>query len=682
MSTTSAYLELAGRRFLVFGATVATAAVATEAMVSLLEWDGIGPLEMAYLFIFAALFLWIGLSFWNAFAGFLAMLLRLPQRGLQEPAADAPLATRTAILFPVYNEPPDDVFARLAAMHEGLAATGLGAAFDFFVLSDSTKPAYWIAEEQAWLRSRQTLRGGGEIYYRRRGENREKKAGNIADFCRRWGGAYECMIVMDADSLMTAEAMIRLARTMEANPRVGLIQVPPTLINRNSLFARFQQFASALATPILAHGLTFWQGGQGNYWGHNAIIRVRAFTESCGLPTLPGTRPFGGHILSHDFVEAALLCRHGWEVRMAPDLGGSYEESPPTVVEYAARDRRWCQGNLQHLRVLVSRDIPLVSRVHMAMGVMSYVASPLWLLFLLVGLMGAALESLRDPVPLPPNLLLPFGASRPQDAAMVLFVLAAGMGIAPRLFGLAAALLTPRARGFGGRFAVTCSTLVELLFSALLAPAMMLLHSRFVYEAASGVDSGWGAQQRGEGDMGLRVAFRAHAVHVLVGVLLLLLLPLLPDSLGWWFAPLAGALVITPLLTWISASRRLGLAFRRARLLLVPEEVEEPAILRRTNARLASGGAGVPPTALGALAADRPLRALHKALLLEAREPTPHAGLVEPALEKLRHGQTLSAQEETALLSDIGALDRAVSLLSGFPAAGHSAAVPLSPAAE
>ena len=255
--------------------------------------------------------------------------------------------------MPIYNEAPSRVFSAVQAIYEDVEATGLGDAFDYFFLSDTTDPNIWIAEERALLAMRERL-PGARIYYRRRRKNVARKAGNIADFVMRWGAAYPQMVVLDADSLMTADAIVRLAAAMEADPDAGIIQSLPLIVNRNTAFARLQQFAARIAGPVIAAGLAAWMGRDGNYWGHNAIIRTRAFADHCGLPDLPGRPPFGGHILSHDFVEAALMRRAGYAVTMLPTLGGSFEESPPSLIDLAARDRRWCQGNLQHIRVLPS----------------------------------------------------------------------------------------------------------------------------------------------------------------------------------------------------------------------------------------------------------------------------------------------------------------------------------------
>ena len=275
------------------------------------------------------------------------------------PLKEAPALSqsRTAILMPVYNEDVARVFSGVQAIFDSVAATG---GFDFFILSDSTDPPNWIAEEVAWQKLRASLEPDARLFYRHRHRNIGRKSGNIQDFCENWGSHYDYMVVLDADSLMSGETLAALVRLMDANPRAALIQAPATLVGRSTLFARIQQFASTAYGPTYTAGLAWLQGGQGNYWGHNAIIRVRAFHAAWRTAaSLPGKPPFGGEIMSHDFVEAAFLLRAGWEVWMAPDLTGSYEEPPPTVYDHLKRDRRWAQGNLQHSRVLLAQGLNL-----------------------------------------------------------------------------------------------------------------------------------------------------------------------------------------------------------------------------------------------------------------------------------------------------------------------------------
>jgi membrane glycosyltransferase len=297
------------------------------------------------------------------------------------------LSGLTALLMPTYNESPARVMAGLQAIYESLLAAGVGEHFHIFILSDTTDPNIWIAEEAGFLALRDRTGAGEQIFYRRRSKNTERKSGNIADWVKRFGGGYPQMLVLDADSIMTGEAIVRLSAAMERHDDVGLIQTLPTIVNGSTLFARAQQFAARVYGPVIAQGLSWWQGAEGNYWGHNAVIRTRAFAEAAGLPTLRGRKPFGGHIMSHDFVEAALLRRAGWAVYLVPELRGSYEESPPSLRDLAVRDRRWCQGNLQHTGVLAGHGLHWASRLNLLTGIGAYITSPMWLLFLISGVL-------------------------------------------------------------------------------------------------------------------------------------------------------------------------------------------------------------------------------------------------------------------------------------------------------
>jgi membrane glycosyltransferase len=291
--------------------------------------------------------------------------------------------TSTAIVFPIYNENITRVYEGLRATYESLEKTGHLEHFDFFILSDSTDSNKWIEEERRWYDLIGELDALGRIYYRRRLDNEGRKCGNVRDFLNAWGRHYRYFMVCDADSVMRGETLVDLVKLMEIHPTVGLIQTVPALVNAESLFGRIQQFANRLYAPLFIAGLNYWALDLGNYWGHNAIIRTEPFMQFCDLPQLPGQKPFGGQILSHDFVEAALLLRENWEVWFAYDLEGSYEEAPQAIIENAQRDRRWCQGNLQHGLVLFAKGLRGVSRVHLTLGILGYLAGPLWLFFLL-----------------------------------------------------------------------------------------------------------------------------------------------------------------------------------------------------------------------------------------------------------------------------------------------------------
>ena len=346
------------RRFVVIGGAVVLTIAGAHEMYLVFAVNGITALAIFMLALFLALFAWIALSFTSGLAGFCSMLAGGGCRLGTGPDAPLPhLAARTALLMPTYNEQPARIMAGLQAMWESLREAGAADAFDLFILSDTTDPQIWIAEEAGFLALRERTGADASIFYRRRPKNVARKSGNIAEWVTRFGGAYAQFLILDADSLMTGETLVRLAGAMEQHPDVGLIQTLPIITGAATLFARVQQFAGRVYGPLIAHGIAWWHGAEGNYWGHNAMIRTRAFAEQAGLPELAGRRPYGGPIMSHDFVEAALMRRGGWAVHMVPGVRGSYEEVPPTLTDLAVRDRRWCQGNLQHLAVLPTRGL-------------------------------------------------------------------------------------------------------------------------------------------------------------------------------------------------------------------------------------------------------------------------------------------------------------------------------------
>ena len=571
-------------RLALFMLTLATTFFAGSRFLHIFEDLRAEPLELALLMLFVLTFSWLALSFWSAIGGYLSLLSRWRSPGLSIPATASPTG-RTAVLMPVYNEDPTRVFAALQAMYESLAAAGMIETFEFFILSDSNEPDSWIAEEAAWAEFCQRVGGQGRIFYRKRRRNTAYKSGNIADFCRRWGRRYDYMIVLDADSLMTPEAITALAALMDANPAVGLIQAPPTIVNASTLFGRLQQFASRLYGPVFATGTALWQQGDGNYWGHNAIIRVSAFTAHCGLPELPGRKPFGGHIMSHDFVEAALLRRAGWQVWMVPDLAGSYEETPPTLIDHAKRDRRWCQGNLQHIRVLGARKLHPISRLHLFMGIMSYLASPIWLAFLTVGIALFAWRLAHHPIYFPPyETLFPLWPRFDRQVAIGLAVIVLGMLLLPRLLGCIFALTSAeRRRGYGGGARLIGGFLTELSISTLIAPILMLLQSGSVLSILSGFTAGWRTQHRHRGGIAWAEAWRLLGWQSALGVVLTAVIARTAPNLIWWIVPLLAGLTLAVPITVLTSNPRLAAGASRIGLLATPEETEPPAVLRRAR---------------------------------------------------------------------------------------------------
>ena len=648
--------DIAARRWLFLFLVVVSTAAAAVKLYQVLRVDGLDPLEFLFLVLFTILFGWITISFWMAVFGAFARLTGARLLPLAE--ASAPSSSRTAILMPIYNEDVARVFSGVQAIFDSVAATG---EFDFFILSDSTDPANWIAEEIAWQRLRASLEPEARVFYRHRHRNVGRKSGNIQDFCENWGSHYDYMVVLDADSLMSGETLAALVRLMDANPRAALIQAPATLVGRSTLFARIQQFASSAYGPTYNAGLTWLQGAQGNYWGHNAIIRLRAFQQHGGLPTLPGKPPFGGEIMSHDFVEAAFLLRAGWEVWMAPDLGGSYEEPPPTVYDHLKRDRRWAQGNLQHSRIILAQGLKLPSRLHLAMGIMSYLASPLWLLLLVVSALEMFVPQGITPFTYAgrhPGLALSVSQATPLlqlvTATLVLLY-------APKLLALMVLLAQPEAmKTHGGTVNILRSVVIESIFATLFAPVVMLAHSWFLFNIMVGRATGWGTQTRDDRALPFWFVFREYWLHTLIGAAAAFALyRFAPHSLGW-FVPLLLGLILTIPLVQISSSLKLGAALERDHLFLVPSETGIIPVLKRAHQLLTRREAAIGQADYRHLVLDDPevmalhLRLLHEAPPLMEMSRARLSALADAA--RRRDTQAFSRQDWVALLSDAESL--------------------------
>jgi len=566
--------------FLFFSLTLVITGVGAFLMADYLWELGWNHSATLLWILFVILFGYLAFGFSHAFFGFILRRFHLPfalMPMVDEEAStieDFDVTPRVAIIIPVYNEPVDRVFAGIRAIFDSVMRTSQGDAFDFFILSDSNQPEQWVIEEAAWLNLLRDPNAQDRVFYRRRPDNIAKKSGNVADFCRTWGDHYRYMIVLDADSIMTGETLVELYQRMESNPRVALIQTAPGLVNGESLFGRMQQFANRLYGPVFMEGLAFWQQNGGNFWGHNAIIRLRPFMEHCDLPELPGRKPFGGHILSHDFVEAGLLRRAGWEVWLAHDLDGSYEEGPQGIIESAQRDRRWCQGNLQHGMLLFARELRGKTRVHLANGILGYVSSPLWLIFMTIAFWRAYVEGLGTYV---------VEGSGPQGIAVL--VLTMVLLFSPKILCLIDLVFDrERLRGFGGFLNAVTGAIVETFFSALIAPVMMVFHTRFVIWNIIGKTVGWSAQRRGAQGTSWDEAISVHGVQTLMGVGIGIFTALTNPTLFFWLAPvLAGLWFSIPVSVWTS-QLSIGLAAKREKLFLTPEETSPPReVVEATN---------------------------------------------------------------------------------------------------
>jgi membrane glycosyltransferase len=672
-------------RLVVFGGALALTFYGGFEMYKVVSISGTTFLQYVLLILFIVNFSWIALAATSGVLGFVSLVARriIPHR-----APASPIATQTAIVMPVYNERTDRCFAAVQAIFESVEATGEGTHFDFFILSDTTDPDIWVAEEVAFFALRERLRPRARVYYRHRAQNLGRKAGNIADFVTRWGGAYAHMIVLDADSLMTGECILALTRAMEADPHAGIIQSLPLILNRNTLFARVQQFAARFYGPIVAAGLSAWSGKDGNYWGHNAIIRLAAFAGHAGLPSLPGKPPFGGHILSHDFVEAALIRRGGWSVSMLPDLEGSYEEGPPSLIDLAVRDRRWCQGNLQHARVILARGLQWSSRQHFATGIAAYVASPLWLMQLIVGLLLVLQTRFVRPEYFTREFsLYPAWPRFDAERALSLFILTMAVLLVPKALGWVFALCDARTRrDAGGAIRLTLSALLEIVISALLAPVLMLIQSGSVFQILSGRDTGWNPQRRDDGSIPLGNIIHRHFWHTAFGIVAGISAYGLSPYLFAWMSPTILGLVLAIPLSAASGLRRLGLGLRRAGLLLTPEERSPPVIVARANALTEELSAlGIDETdGLRVVHGDLTMRQRHIQLLPEAPRRTrgevdPHRAVAEAKLidaETFEEASSwLKGRERTIVLSDRALIILLAALPSEAPPAPTAAPV-------
>ncbi len=514
-----------------------------------------GPLDLMQALLGAVATFWLGLG---AALGVLGLLSR-DERTWDAPR-EAPFTGRAAVLVPICNEDAAATFARILAMDVELSLTGLRPQVDIAILSDTRAEAVAAEEWRCFQRLLAETGGEGRIFYRRRSSPKGRKAGNIEEFVRRYGAAYEMAVILDADSLMTGDTIARMLGRMAAEPRLALLQSAPAIVGARSRFGRMIAFGSAFHGPVFARGLARLQGRTGPFWGHNAVVRLRAFAECCGLPELSGPPPFGGPVLSHDYVEAALLARGGWTVRLDPDLDGSYEEGPEDILAFARRDRRWCQGNLQHARILAAPGLRPWSRFVFVQGIFAYIAPVLWLGFVLVSLAG---ETEAD------------GASSGLDGTAPLAILVLALLVLPKAMVLLSA--GTRARSFGGHLLLFSSTLAEVVQSSLIAPVLLMFQARSVMQVLLGRDGGWPAQARGAASLSWADGWRAAWWITLWGLGLIVGAQAFAAATVPWLLPLAVPMMLAPILvTWTSRPPV-------SRLFATPDEMARPAVLTRSE---------------------------------------------------------------------------------------------------
>lgn len=579
------WMRTALRRRLILAILVFVPAfLAAWGVSTILPYNGSTWIEKLLIVVSGVLFAWISVGFWVATIGAFH-LLRGKERyllGKESPPLPEQIATdcRTAILFPICGEDMSRVSAGVFSVYQSLKKTGQMAAFDIYLLSDSSNPDAWVNEEVNWRQLNRDLGDPGNLFYRRRRLNLKRKSGNVADFCRRLGADYRYMIVFDADSVMAGTTLVRLVQLMEYHPHVGIIQTPPAVVGRETLLARMQQFASRAYGPIYAAGLHSIQLGDGSFWGHNAILRIAPFMKYCSLPRLPGSAPWGGDILSHDFVESALMRRAGWSVWLAYDLDGSYEEPPPTLLDELKRDRRWCSGNMQHLRLMFTQGLSTAHRWLFLNGVMSYFSAALWMLLLLLSTATIIIHAFQPPQYFPSGrALFPHWPVWDPFGPVVLLVITAVLLFLPKILALAVIGFQQRSAQFGGWSGLIGSLLTEVVLSACLAPIRMLFHTRFILMLLLKRQSGWHAQNREDTGTSWQDALRFHLSGSLIalvwGGIVWLIYPLF---FAWLTPVLVPLLLAAPISVWTSRLS-VGRSARKLKIFLIPEEIEAPGEL-------------------------------------------------------------------------------------------------------
>jgi membrane glycosyltransferase len=571
-STVNVGAPLTGRRALYCALVGAT----TIGLLGLAA-DAVPPRSVgavAFILLFAITLPWSVIGFWNACIGFVVM------RGARDPVAavnplahsirgDEPILAATAILVCIRNEVPTQVTRNLMPLLDGLVAAEVVSHFRIYLLSDTSDASLIAAEEACFNAFIDDWRDGIEIIYRRRANNTGFKAGNIRDFCDKWGNTCEFAITFDADSFMPAEAVLRILRIMQANPTLGILQTLAIGMPSTSAFARLFQFGMRLGMHAHTLGAAWWQGDCGPYWGHNAILRLAPFIEHCQMPILPGRGPLGGHVLSHDQVEAALMRRAGFAVRVLPVEGMSWEENPPTLMEFIRRDLRWCHGNMQYWRLLTMPGLKPVSRFQFVFAILMYLGSPAWMALLALGTMAIVLSDESS---------VPIGRAGP---AATLFAITLFMVFAPKMATCIDLLARRSARqAYGGALRFLVNVVSESLFSILLSPIMALTHAIFLFRLIVLRRGGtWNSQNRLSHAVPWSLAWARLWPQTLAGVAVLATIAMkMPHNIGYALMG-AGGLALSVPFAVATASPLIGRLFTRWGIGRIPEETEPPASL-------------------------------------------------------------------------------------------------------
>jgi membrane glycosyltransferase len=551
----------------------------TMAAVLWLATEAVPPYSVgaiSFLVLFTVTLPWSVVGFWNAVIGFLIMrFCRDPAAAVNPLAAsirgDEPVTASTAILMCIRNESPEQVTRNLQPLLDGLLQARVAHLFHVYLLSDSSDPAIIAAETSCFDAFIAKWQRTIPVTYRRRAVNTAFKSGNIRDFCDRWGSNHDFAITLDADSFMPTHAVLRLIRIAQANPTLGILQTLIIGLPSVSVFARVFQFGMRLGMRSYTLGATWWQGDCGPYWGHNAVIRLAPFIAHCRMPVLPGSGPLSGHILSHDQVEAVLMRRAGYEVRVLPIEQLSWEENPPTLMEFSRRDLRWCQGNMQYWRLLSMPGLKPVSRFQLLFAIQMYLGSPAWMAMTAIGIVVLALSEAQGAQYVPVK----------AGTGTLLFAIMMLMTFAPKIATIIDVLRTRSARqSYSGTLAFAFNIVIETLFMILLTPVIALTHTIFLTRLFVFRRGGaWNSQMRQSHAVPWRLALKRLWPQTVAGCTVLGVVALkAPNDIGFALLGTTGLILAIPFAV-ATASPLIGDLFARIGICRIPEEKEAPEAL-------------------------------------------------------------------------------------------------------
>ena len=572
VNDTHAGTSLTGRRVLIAVLFATTMAGSLALMAVALSPGGFDFVDYAILALFAVTLPWMVAGFWNAAIGFVIMRFAADPIAAVIPIAagirgNEAVTASTAILMCIRNEPPERVIRNLEPMMSSLGAAGVGDRFHVYILSDTNDAEIASIEEASFGALASRWRGRIALTYRRRDVNTGYKAGNIRDFCERWGDEHEFAVTLDTDSFMTAAAISRLVRIMQTDPKLGILQGLVVGLPSTSAFARVFQFGMRLGMRSYTIGSAWWQGDCGPYWGHNAVLRLKPFMAHCGLPVMAKNETSDIHILSHDQIEAVLMRRAGYDVRVLPEEELGWEENPPTLIEFIRRDLRWCQGNMQYWRLITLPGLKAVSRYQLAIAILMFIGSPAWIGILVLGTLALAFAKT------PADFIRP-------DAGVALFVLVVIMWFSPKIASAIDILLRPQLRhAFGGTGRFVANYAIETAYSILLCPILWFGHTIFLSGLLFGREIGWIGQTRDDHAVPFKLALRNLWPHTLLGCGAISVLALThPGAIPYALFLAAGPALSIPFAV-VTAWPAVGSMFARVGIGRLPEETTPPLAL-------------------------------------------------------------------------------------------------------